>query len=56
MGGTGGEAVFIQILAGVLNRDIVRDPEGSVGFGEIARVPFSITRSDIDASPVRRTA
>lgn len=49
------EKFFIQILAGVLNRDIVRDPEGAVGFGEIARVPFSITRSDIAFDAVALT-
>ena len=41
------EKFFIQVLVGVLNRDIVRDPPGSIGFGEIGRVPFSIARSDI---------
>jgi hypothetical protein len=46
---------FIQVLAGVLNRDIVYDPEGSVGFGEVARVPFSITRSDIAFDAVALT-
>lgn len=49
------EKFFIQILVGVLNRDIVRDPEGSVGFGEVARVPFSITRSDIAFDAVALT-
>lgn len=41
------EKFFIQILAGVTNRDIVSDPGGSLIVGQIARVPFSITRSDI---------
>jgi len=41
------EKFFIQILAGVTNRDIVRDPDGWIMPGQIARVPFSITRSDI---------
>lgn len=49
------EKYFIQVLAGVLNRDMVRDPDGSVGFGEIARVPFSITRSDIAFDAVALT-
>ncbi|MDQ3286678.1 MAG: tyrosinase family protein [Pseudomonadota bacterium] len=49
------EKFFIQILAGVLNRDIIRDPEGSVGFGEVAHVPFSITRSDIAFDAVALT-
>jgi hypothetical protein len=42
------EKFFIQILAGVVNRDIVRDPEGFVIPGQIARVPFHLTRSDIE--------
>lgn len=41
------EKFFIQVLAGVVNRDIVRDPNGWLIPGQIARVPFSITRSDI---------
>ena len=41
------EKFFIQVLAGVVNRDIVRDPDGWLIPGQIARVPFSITRSDI---------
>lgn len=39
---------FIQILAGVLNRNMVRDPAGWLIPGQIVRVPFTITRSDID--------
>ena len=41
------EKFFIQVLAGVMNRDIVRDPGGVLIPGQIARVPFSIVRSDI---------
>jgi hypothetical protein len=41
------EKFFIQVLAGVNNRQIVRDPEGWVVPGQVARVPFSIARSDI---------
>lgn len=41
------EKYFIQILAGVTNRAIVRDPAGILVPGEIARVPFHLTRSDI---------
>jgi len=41
------EKFFIQVLAGVMNRDIIRDPDGWLVPGEIARVPFSIGRSDI---------
>lgn len=41
------EKYFIQILAAVTNRDIVRDPGGLLTPGQIARIPFAITRSDI---------
>lgn len=41
------EKFFIQILAGVLNRDIVYDPNGWLSPGQVQRVPFNITRSDI---------
>lgn len=41
------EKFFMQVLAGVTNRDIVRDPDGWIVPGEITRVPFSITSSDI---------
>jgi hypothetical protein len=41
------EKFFIQVLAGVVNRSIVRDPEGVVSPGQVARVPFSLVRSDI---------
>lgn len=38
---------LIQILAGVTNNDIVRDPDGIILPGAVERVPFSIVRSDI---------
>ncbi len=41
------EKFFIQVLAGVTNRDIVRDPDDWIVPGQITRVPFSLTRSDI---------
>ena len=52
------EKFFIQVLAGVTNRFIVRDPDGWLFPGQIARVPFSITRSDIafDAIALSRAA
>jgi hypothetical protein len=42
------EKFFIQVLAGVVNRSIVRDPEGTVIPGQTSRVPFNLTRSDIE--------
>jgi hypothetical protein len=52
------EKFFIQILAGVTNRDIVRDPDGWLVPGQVSRVPFSITRSDVafDAVALSRAA
>jgi hypothetical protein len=41
------EKFFIQVLAGVMNRHIVRDPDGWVLPGQVARVPFSLVSSDI---------
>ncbi|HED65419.1 MAG TPA: VWA domain-containing protein [Planctomycetes bacterium] len=41
------EKFFIQILAGVTNRDIVTDPGGWLSLGEVARIPFSIANSDV---------
>lgn len=41
------EKFFMQVLAGVINHDIVRDPDGWIVPGEITRVPFSLTSSDI---------
>jgi hypothetical protein len=46
------EKYFIQILAGVMNRDIIKDPGGWITAGQITRVPFSVTRSDIDFDAV----
>jgi Mg-chelatase subunit ChlD len=41
------EKFFIQVLAVVANRDIVRDPPGWIVPGEVEQVPFHIARSDI---------
>ncbi len=41
------EKYFIQILAGITNNDIVLDPDGWLMPGQVERVPFYITRSDI---------
>ena len=49
------EKFFIQILAGVTNQDMVRDPSGVLTLGEIARVPFSIAQSDIGFDTVTLT-
>jgi hypothetical protein len=41
------EKFFMQVLAGVMNRFIVKDPDGWIVPGEVTRVPFSLTSSDI---------
>lgn len=40
------EKFFIQVLVGVTNQDIVRDPSGWLRPGAIARIPFDISDSD----------
>ncbi|MDH3891825.1 MAG: tyrosinase family protein [candidate division Zixibacteria bacterium] len=49
------EKFFIQILAGVMNRDIVSDPGGWLTAGQIARVPFLVTKSDIEFDAIALT-
>ena len=46
------EKFFLQVLAGVTNRDIVRDPDGALASGVIDRVPFQLTSSDISFDAV----
>jgi hypothetical protein len=46
------EKFFIQVLAGVTNRDIVRDPGGVVTPGTVVEIPFAITRSDVEFDAV----
>ena len=43
---------FFQILAGVTNTSIVRDPAGYVGPGTRLRVPFLLNEADIDAKVI----
>jgi Common central domain of tyrosinase/von Willebrand factor type A domain len=40
------EKFFIQVLVGVTNQDIVRDPSGWLRPGAVARIPFDIADSD----------
>ena len=49
------EKFFMQILAGVTNRDIITDPPGEVVPGVIESVPFSLTRSDVEFDAVALT-
>lgn len=46
---------FLQILAGVTNTDIIRDPSGFIAPGVKIRVPFHVTEADIDCTPLLMT-
>jgi subtilisin family serine protease len=43
---------FLQILAGVNNEDIVVDPDGWIGPGELQRIPFHLNESDISCDVI----
>ncbi len=42
--------LFLQILAGVTNTEVVVDPSGIIGPGDERRVPFVLAETDIDAT------
>lgn len=46
---------FLQILAGVTNTNIIRDPSGFIAPGAIVRVPFYVSEADIDCTPLLMT-
>ena len=46
---------FLQILAGVTNTDIIRDPSGFIAPGMKVRIPFYVTEADIDCTPLLMT-
>jgi hypothetical protein len=46
---------FLQILAGVTNTSIVRDPTGYVGIGSRVRIPFDLAESDINCRVILLT-
>jgi Common central domain of tyrosinase len=46
---------FLQILAGVTNTSIVRDPTGYVGVGSRVRIPFDLAESDINCRVILLT-
>ena len=46
---------FLQILAGVTNTSIVRDPTGYVGVGARVRIPFDLAESDISCRVILLT-
>lgn len=37
---------FLQILAGVSNAEVVLDPDGELGLGDVHRIPFLLTEAD----------
>jgi hypothetical protein len=43
---------FLQVLAGVTNSDIVRDPSGYIQPGSRLRIPFELNEADIDATVI----
>jgi hypothetical protein len=47
---------FHQILAGVTRTDIVRDPNGLIGPGEMHRIAFQLTEADVQATTVLLTS
>jgi hypothetical protein len=40
---------YLQILAGVTNKQVVLDPEGWLAHGQVHRIPFSLTETDISS-------
>jgi hypothetical protein len=41
---------FLQILAGVTNTDIVKDPSGFLPHGSVVKIPFEVNEADIEAT------
>ncbi|MEO8286561.1 MAG: tyrosinase family protein [Chloroflexota bacterium] len=46
---------FLQILAGVSNTDIIRDPAGYIAPGSKVRIPFYVSDADIDCTVLLMT-
>lgn len=43
---------YLQILAGVTNRDIVLDPDGCVLPEQVVKIPFNLNEADIEADVI----
>ena len=43
---------FLQILAGVTNTNIIRDPNGYISAGQEIRIPFIVNEADLDATVI----
>lgn len=37
---------FLQVLAGISNAEVVLDPDGTLGRGEVHRIPFTVSDAD----------
>lgn len=46
---------FLQVLAGVKNEDIVRDPDGQLAPGQVHEIDFHLTETDIAADVILMT-
>jgi len=46
---------FLQVLAGVKNEDIVRDPDGLLAPGQVHEIDFQLTEADIAADVILMT-
>jgi hypothetical protein len=46
---------FLQVLAGVRNEDIVRDPDGYLAPGQVHEIDFDLTEADIAADIILMT-
>lgn len=46
---------YLQILAGVTNNQIVLDPEGWIASGQVHRIPFSLSETDISSDIILLT-
>ena len=46
---------FLQVLAGVKNEDIVRDPDGYLGMGQVHEIDFRLTEADIATDVILMT-
>ena len=43
---------YLQVLAGVTNEDIVVDPQGWVAPGQVQRIPFTLSETDISSDVI----
>lgn len=46
---------FLQVLAGVLNTNVVTDPNGTIFPGAKVRIPFQLSEADIDTTAILLT-